>query len=226
MQQQKNVLALFWRTPGPGQARTGNDSAARGGARACRNHTAGGITQPERHTRQGATTRRSACHGCFRHVGGTTEESINIVTSIHSRMGCVSVLGHTSIGCWLMEGAPGGRLAQLSDVAPRSRSGAELPDCTAEMRKFVSALDDALAANPNSIHAYNDVMRRYLPSRRCVVDGVVSESRKSKFFYQAYDADWAYGIFFGNSRFIVSFGIKKTGEIILPATRVRLDSIR
>lgn len=121
-------------------------------------------------------------------------------------------------------GVPSGPIqapTRLSELAPAPHE--ELADCTAEMRTFVSVLDETLAANPNSIHEYNNVMRRYLPSRRCVVDDVISEARKSKFFVDAYNMGWSHTISFMNSIFIVSFGLNKDGQLMSPATRVRLD---
>jgi hypothetical protein len=95
--------------------------------------------------------------------------------------------------------------------------------CSIKVQKFIQEIDALLNANHNSVFVFDDPIRKYLPVNGCNVDEVISISKHSKFFVEAYDWLPAYTIFFRNSKFDITFGLRKdTGNIEYPAAQTRL----
>jgi hypothetical protein len=95
--------------------------------------------------------------------------------------------------------------------------------CSINVQKFVEEIDALLIANHNSVFVFDYPIRKYLPVKGCNVDEVISISKHSKFFVEAYDWFPAYTIVFRNSKFDITFGIRKdTGNIEYPAAQTRL----
>jgi hypothetical protein len=100
--------------------------------------------------------------------------------------------------------------------------------CSANIRKFVEAIDLLLTERPRSIEAYYDPIRTYLVGTRgCNVDEVISISKSSKFFSEQRE-QYTYAthvIVFKSKSVVVSFGLKKdTGNIETPAAYSRYPS--
>ncbi len=98
--------------------------------------------------------------------------------------------------------------------------------CSANIRKFVEAIDLLLTERPRSIEAYYDPIRTYLVGTRgCNVDEVISISKNSKFFSELGEQYTTYVIVFQSKSVVVSFGLKKdTGNIETPAAYVRFPA--
>jgi hypothetical protein len=95
--------------------------------------------------------------------------------------------------------------------------------CSIKVQKFVEEIDALLIANHNSVYVFDYPIREYLPVKGCNVDEVISISKRSKFFVEAYDWLPAYTIVFRNSKFDITFGLRKdTGNIEYPAAQTRL----
>jgi hypothetical protein len=95
--------------------------------------------------------------------------------------------------------------------------------CSIKVQKFVEEIDALLDANHNNVFVFDDPIRKYLPVKGCNVDEVISISKHSRFFVEAYDWVPAYTIVFRNSKFEITFGLRKgTGNIEYPAAQTRL----
>jgi hypothetical protein len=104
-----------------------------------------------------------------------------------------------------------------------SADGSQAAICSIKVQKFVEEIDALLSANHNSVYVFDHPIREYLPVKGCNVDEVISISRRSRFFVEAFDWFPAYTIVFGNSNFEVTFGLRKdTGNIEYPAAQTRL----
>jgi hypothetical protein len=97
--------------------------------------------------------------------------------------------------------------------------------CAEKVRGFVESIDELLTGNANDVYVFRDPIRKYMPAKGCNVEEVISISRTSKFFVEAYDWSPAYTIIFRNARFDITFGLRKdTGNIEYPAAQTRLPS--
>jgi hypothetical protein len=97
--------------------------------------------------------------------------------------------------------------------------------CAEKVRGFVESIDELLAGNANDVYVFREPIRKYMPATGCNVEEVISISKTSKFFVQAYDWSPAYTIIFKNSRFDITFGLRKdTGNIEYPAAQTRLPT--
>jgi hypothetical protein len=97
--------------------------------------------------------------------------------------------------------------------------------CAEKIRGFVESIDELLTGNANDVYVFREPIRKYMPAKGCSVEEVISISRTSKFFVQAYDWSPAYTIIFRNSRFDITFGLRKdTGNIEYPAAQTRLPT--
>lgn len=95
--------------------------------------------------------------------------------------------------------------------------------CSIKVQQFVQEIDALLNANHSSVFVFDDPIRKHLPVKGCNVDEIISISKQSKFFVEAYDWFPAYTIFFRNSKFDITFGLRKdTGDIEYPAAQTRL----
>jgi hypothetical protein len=95
--------------------------------------------------------------------------------------------------------------------------------CSINVQKFVEEIDGLLIANHKSVSVFDYPIRKYLPVKGCNADEVISISKHSKFFVEAYDWSPAYTIVFRNSKFDITFGLRKdTGNIQYPAAQTRL----
>jgi len=93
-------------------------------------------------------------------------------------------------------------------------------------RNLVAELDRMFVADPDDLRAFYVVTDRYIPVRNCDVNDVISISQGSRFFSAVFDAAWAFTLSFENERYVVTLGLTKAGEIILPAARTRRPAIR
>jgi hypothetical protein len=97
--------------------------------------------------------------------------------------------------------------------------------CAEKVRRFVESIDELLTGNANDVYVFREPIRKYMPATGCNVEEVISISKTSKFFVQAYDWSPAYTIIFKNSRFDITFGLRKdTGNIEYPAAQTRLPT--
>jgi hypothetical protein len=97
--------------------------------------------------------------------------------------------------------------------------------CAQKVKGFVESIDELLNGNANDVHVFREPIRKYMPATACSVEEVISISKTSKFFVQAYDWSPAYTIIFRNSRFDVTFVLRKdTGNIEYPVAQTRLPA--
>src|ERR1043166_1740922 len=86
--------------------------------------------------------------------------------------------------------------------------------CAVKVRGFVESIDGLLSANPNDVYVFREPIRKYMPAKGCDVEEVISISKTSKFFVEAYDWSPAYTIIFQNPRFDITFGLRKDTAVI------------
>jgi hypothetical protein len=97
--------------------------------------------------------------------------------------------------------------------------------CAKKVRGFVDSIDELLTGDANDVYVFREPIRKYMPATGCNVEEVISISKTSKFFVQAYDWSPAYTIIFRSSRFDITFGLRKdTGNIEYPAAQTRLPT--
>jgi hypothetical protein len=97
--------------------------------------------------------------------------------------------------------------------------------CAEKVSRFVDSIDELLNGNANDVYVFREPIRKYMPAAGCNVEEVISISKTSKFFVQAYDWSPAYTIIFKNPRFDITFGLRKdTGNIEYPAAQTILPT--
>lgn len=155
--------------------------------------------QPYEHDRQAQRGRCLAATGAARPTGWKKHGLVAFVTF-----------------CWVA-------IALLTGARQLFADEASARLCSRTVEQFVTALDKVLDENPNSVFVVTAVVDKYLPVDGCNISDVLSLSRKSKFFSEAYEQFASYTVSFRSDRFVVSFGLRKeNGNIEFPAAGVIL----